>query len=74
MSYSFVRVFFGMVFEHLWDAFHLEHSVTNFIQLHQLSSHVAMGHFPGSIVCILDAIRIWALAKPSGGIKAIVMG
>ncbi len=63
-----------MVFEHLWDVFDLEDSTNDFIQLHQLSSHVAMGHFLGSIVHVLNVVRIWALVKPSGGIGPIVVG
>jgi hypothetical protein len=46
----------------------------NFLQLHQLSSHVAMGHSPRSIIHVLGAIRLLALAKHSGGIKVITMG
>jgi hypothetical protein len=64
----------GMVFEHLWDVFDFKDSISDFIQFHHLSSHVAMGHFLRSIVHVLDAFRIWALAKPSSGIKLIVVG
>jgi hypothetical protein len=63
-----------MVFEHLRNAFNLKGFVSNFIQLHQLISHVAMGHFLRSNACILGAIRPLALANPSCGIGPIVVG
>jgi hypothetical protein len=33
-----------------------------------------MGHFVGSIICILGAIWLLALAKPLSGIKLIAFG
>ncbi len=63
-----------MVFEILQDVFDLEGFASDFNQLHQLSSHVAMGCFLGSIACILGAIMFLALAKPSSGIRLTAMG
>jgi hypothetical protein len=62
-----------MVFEHLWDAFDLQDSTIGFIQLLQLNSHVAMGHFPGANTCVLGAAKLLALAKPLGNIKPIAV-
>jgi hypothetical protein len=33
-----------------------------------------MGHFLGSIACVLGAVRFLALAKPSSGIRLNVVG
>jgi len=63
-----------MVFKHLRNAFNLKNSTNSFIQLHQLNSHVAMGHFLGSIACVLGVVRLLALANPTCGIKPIVVG
>jgi hypothetical protein len=37
---------FGMIFEHLWNCFHLEDSMGGFPQLFQFCSHIAKGHIP----------------------------
>jgi hypothetical protein len=58
-----------MVFEHLWDVFDLKEFANNFIQLHQLNSHVVMNCFLGFIVHILGVTKLLTLAKPLGGIK-----
>jgi hypothetical protein len=63
-----------MVFEHLWDVFNLKNFATNFIQLYQWSSHVAMGHFLGSIACVLGVVRLLDLANLMCGIRPILMG
>jgi hypothetical protein len=39
MSHYFTGGFSGMVFEHIWDVFEFEDFASDFIQLHQLSSH-----------------------------------
>jgi hypothetical protein len=57
-----------MVFKHFQDVFNLEVSTNDFIQFHQLSSHVTYGHIPQSIACIFGVARLLALAKPSSGI------
>lgn len=64
---------FGMVFEHLCDAFDLKNSTSGFIQLHQLSSHVGMGHFLGPITCVLGVVKFLALVKPLGSMRPIAM-
>jgi len=58
----------GMVFKHFQDVFDLKDSTNDFIQFHQLSSHVTYGHIPQSITYIFGIIRLLALAKPSCGI------
>jgi hypothetical protein len=63
-----------MVFEHLWNVSDLKESANNFIQFHQLNSHVAMDCFLRSIVHILGVIKLLILAKPSNDIKLIAMG
>jgi hypothetical protein len=55
----------SMVFQGLQNAFDLEDFANDFIQLHQLSSHITMGHFPKFIIHVLCAARLLALAKPS---------
>jgi hypothetical protein len=68
MSHLFARGFSSIVFDHFQDVFDLEDSTIMFLKLHQLNSHVAMGCFQGSIVCVCGATRFLALAKPLGGI------
>jgi hypothetical protein len=70
---SFCRGTFWHVFKHFWDVFDLKDFVSNFLQLHQLSSHVAMGCFSRSIAHILGVARFLALVKLSSGIRLITM-
>jgi hypothetical protein len=63
-----------MVFKYFQDVFDLKESTNDFIQFHQLSSHVTYGHIPQSIACIFGVIRLLTLAKPLSGIKSIVVG
>jgi hypothetical protein len=63
-----------MVFEYLLDDFNPKDSTRGFIQLHQPSSHVAMGCFLGSIICVFGVVRLFVLANLSSGIKLIAMG
>ncbi len=51
---------FRMVFENLQDVFYLKGFTNDFTQLHQLNSHVAMGHFLGSITRTFGAIMFLA--------------
>ncbi len=44
MSHLLTCSLLSMVFEHFRNCFDLEDLVTSFIQHHQLSSHVAIGH------------------------------
>ncbi len=71
MSHLSLRRHFSMVFEHLWDAFDLEDSTNGFIQLHQLNSYVAMGHFPRPNTCILNVIKLLTLAKPLSNMSIV---
>ncbi len=80
-SYVFMRMShlsisgpFGMVFDNLQDVFDPKGFANNFIQFHHLSSHVAMGHFLGSIAWSLGATMFLVLAKPLDGIKLIAIG
>jgi hypothetical protein len=62
-----------MVFEHLQDFLNLKDLMNGFIQLHQHGSHVVVSYIPWFIAQILSAIKL-ALAKPSGGIRLIIVG
>jgi len=46
ISHLLVGGLLNMVFEHFQDSFDLEDSTNNFIQLYQLSSHVAISYIP----------------------------
>lgn len=48
-----------MVLSIFEDVFNPKYFASNFLQLHQLNSHVTMGHFPRSIIRILGAVRLW---------------
>ncbi len=64
---------YGIVFEHLQDAFNPQ----RFCQwLHLVSSigHVAMGCFIGSIACVFSVVKLLVLSKLLSGIKSIAMG
>ncbi len=63
-----------MIFEYLRNVFDLKDYISNFIQLLQLSSHIATRLFPKFIVRVFNYVRLLALAKPLGGIKPIAMG
>jgi hypothetical protein len=63
-----------MVFEHLWDYFHLEDLMNGLPQLFQLCFHIAQGHIPPQIARILGVARLLAMTKPLGGVRPIVMG
>jgi hypothetical protein len=63
-----------MVFEHLWDFFHLKDSTTEFSQLFQFFSHITKGHIPRRIAHILETIHVLTMTKPLGGIHPISLG
>jgi len=63
----------GMVFEHFWDYFHSENLVSGFPQLFQLCFHIAQGHIPPQIACILGMAHLLAMTMPLGGIRPITM-
>lgn len=46
MSHLLIGNLLNMVFKHFQDSFDLEYSTNSFIQLHQLSSHVAINYIP----------------------------
>jgi hypothetical protein len=52
-----------MVFDHFKDAFDPKDFISKFFKLQQLSFHVALGYFPGSIAHVLGAARFLALAN-----------
>jgi hypothetical protein len=59
VSHLFAKGLFGMVFEHLQDAFDFKDCTNDFIQLHSLSFHIAMGSFPSSTIHILVGFWLW---------------
>jgi hypothetical protein len=63
-----------MVFEHLWNYFHPEDSTNGFPQLFQLCCHLAQGHIPPQIACVLGMAYLLAMTKLLGGIHPITMG
>ncbi len=63
----------NMVFEHLNFFFNPKDSISGFIRLHQLSSHVTMGHIPQFVAYILGVARFLVLAKPSRNIYLIIV-
>jgi hypothetical protein len=64
MSHLLASGHSGMVFEHLQDCFHLKDLVSEFPKLFQLCSHIAQGHIPPQIACVLGVARLLALTKP----------
>ncbi len=65
---------FSMFFKHFCNSFNLENPTNDFIQLHQLCSHVAISHTPKSMVQVSGASWPLVLAKMFSGIHPIVMG
>ncbi len=63
-----------MVFEHLWDYLHPKYSTNGFPQLFQFCSHIAHGHIPPQVTCILGVAHLLAMTKPSNGVCPIAMG
>jgi hypothetical protein len=74
MSHLLVNGPSRMVFEHLRDYFHLEDSVSGFLQLFQLCFHIAHVHIPPQIACVLGATYFLAMTKPSNEVYPIIMG
>jgi hypothetical protein len=64
---------FMTIFEHLRHCFHFEDSASGFPQLFQLSFHIAHGHIPPQITCVLGTARLLAMTKPLGGVHPITM-
>ncbi len=64
----------GMVFEHLWDYFHLEDLANGFFQLFQICFHIAQGHIPPQIARVFGTAHFLAMAEPLGGIHPIIAG
>jgi hypothetical protein len=63
-----------MVFEHLEDYFHLKDSTSEFPQLFQLCFHIAQGHVPLLIACVLRATHLLTMTKPLNGVHPIAIG
>jgi hypothetical protein len=63
-----------MVFEHLWDCFHLEDSTNGFFQLFQLCFHIAKGHIPLRITRVFGIARLLTMTKLLGGDCPIAVG
>jgi hypothetical protein len=66
--------FFGMIFEHFRNYFHLEDSTSGFSQLFQLCFHIAQGHISPQIAHVFGTARLLARTKPLGGVHPIAMG
>jgi hypothetical protein len=62
---------FKMVFEHLWDYFHLKDLMNGFFQLFQLCFHITQGHIPPQIAHVLGAACLLTMTKPLGGIHPL---
>jgi len=63
-----------MVFEHLQNYFHPKYSMSGFFQLFQFCYHIAQGHIPPQIACVLGTAHLLAMTKPSNGVRPITMG
>jgi hypothetical protein len=74
MSHLLANGFSGMVFDHLQDCIHPEDLTSGFLQLFQLSFHIAYGHIPPQISCVFRATCFLAMTQPSSGIRPITMG
>jgi hypothetical protein len=74
MPHLFTNNLSGIVFEYLWNYFHLEDSISGFPQLFHLCSHIAHGHIPRQIAHIRGAICLLTMIKPWGGVCPITMG
>jgi hypothetical protein len=65
--------FYGMVFKHFQNCFHLKSFVNGFLQLFQLCFHIAQGHIPCQIAHILGVACVLAIIKPLGGVLPIIV-
>jgi hypothetical protein len=74
MPHLSISIFFNMIFEHLWNYFHLENSASEFAQLFQLCSHITQGDIPHWIAHVFGAARLLTLTKALGGVRPIVVG
>jgi len=63
-----------MVFEHLWNYFHLEDSTSGLLQLFQLCFHIAQSQIPPQITCVFGTTHLLTMTKPLGGVRPIAMG
>jgi hypothetical protein len=64
-----------MVFEQLWDCFHLEDLTSGFPKLFQLFFfHIVKAQIPPQIAHVLGATCLLAITKLLGGIRPIVVG
>jgi hypothetical protein len=74
MSHLLVNGISRMVFEHLRDYFHLEDSMSGFLQLFQLCFHIAHGHIPLRLTRVLGTTYFLTMIKLSNGVCLIVVG
>jgi len=65
---------FNMVFEHLEKKIDFEDSMSGFLQLHRLCSHVIVNRILRSMAWVIGANWFLTLAKPSNGICSIIVG
>jgi hypothetical protein len=64
----------GMVFEHFRNCFDLEDLASNFIEFHQLCSHMVVGCIFGYVARVFQANQFLALVKLFGAICMFVVG
>jgi hypothetical protein len=64
----------GMVFEHLRDCFHPEDSMNGFFQLFQLCFHIAKGHIPLQIACVIGTICFLPMTKLLSRVHPFAIG
>jgi hypothetical protein len=69
ISNLFTRGPSSMAFQRLQNAFDLKDFANDFIQLHQLNSHITTSRFLEFITHVLCVVRLLALAKPSNAIN-----
>ncbi len=74
MSHLSARGPSSMAFQHLQDAFNLKDFSSDFIQLHQLNSHITMGCFPKFITCVLIPILPWVVSQSSLLASFVLLG
>jgi hypothetical protein len=64
----------GVFFEHLWKCFHVEDLTNGFPQSFQLCFHIAHGHIPPQIACVLGVACFLTMTKHSSEVHPIIVG
>ncbi len=74
MSHLSISGLFRMVFEHLWDCFHLEDLASGFPKLFQLCFHSVKSHIPLQITHVFGITCLLAMTKLLGRVRFIIVG